>query len=356
MPDSVIRRTLLVSRAWMAFTAAAAIAAAALAAPAAAQDVLDRPPSLSGGWVGVPWTLHLDVAHRVGDGARTSTFGGVLGLPQGSAAGVVWASGSVTVPGEADEVEVFIRRAFETPAGVGVTVAWNTAAESLDAEASLARWIGPVRMLGAARWFTDALDAGDDRVAVAGGVVWQPLAGRAPLALAADVATPLDLAAGEDVAWSAGLQAGIPHTALTVSLQATNTAAPTLQGATLATGGTRFGFEVTAPIPAGFFLGRYPPRESALESVVEAPEEPADAVVEIRRYAYGPARIVVDAGAVVEWVNRDAAVHTATAEDGAWDSGGIRQGDSWRARFDRPGTYPYLCGPHPFMKGVVIVR
>lgn len=348
------------------FALAAAFAAPA-AAPAGAQDVLDRSPNVSGAWVGLPWTLHLDVPHRFGDGAHTSTFTGVLGLPHGSAAGVAWASGSRTVAGETHEVELFVRRAFIAPAGLGVTVAWNQAAESLDAEASLARWIGPLRLLGAARWFADpravdavdAVDAGgtgDDRFALAGGVVWQPLAGRAPVALVADVAAPLDLADGEELAWSAGVQAGIPHTALTMSLQATNTAATTLQGATLATVGTRFGFALTAPIPAGFFLGRYPPRESAMESVVEEPEEPAGAVVEIRRYAYAPARVVIEAGSVVEWVNRDVVVHTATAEDGAWDSGAIRQGGSWRARFDRPGTYPYYCGPHPFMKGVVIVR
>ena len=81
-----------------------------------------------------------------------------------------------------------------------------------------------------------------------------------------------------------------------------------------------------------------------------------DAVVEIRRYAYGPGRIVIRAGDVVEWTNQDAVVHTATAQDGAWDSGGIRPGESWRARFDRPGVYLYDCGPHPFMKGTVIVR
>jgi plastocyanin len=326
---------------------------------AAAQDILDRSVNLSSGWIGLPWTLHAGVHHRVGDDARAATFTGTLGLPHASAAGLAWVS-MATVPGGADELEAFFRHRLlsqtTAPADVALTAAWNTDASSFDAEAALARRFGSLRLGGAARWFSDVPAAGEARFAAAGGVVWHPLPRSAPLALAADVAAPLDLAEGEDVAWSASVQAGIPHTALTVSLRAANTRAPTLQGSTFAAGATRFGLELTAPIPVGYFVGLYPSRESAMESVAAEPEEPADEIVEIRRYAYVPQRIVVRAGSVVEWVNHDAVVHTATAEDDAWDSGGIQPGSSWRARFDRPGTYPYFCGPHPFMKGVVEVR
>ena len=65
---------------------------------------------------------------------------------------------------------------------------------------------------------------------------------------------------------------------------------------------------------------------------------------------------MVRAGSVVEWVNRDAVVHTVNAEDGTFHSGAIEAGQSWRARFDEPGRYPYYCGPHPYMKGIVVVR
>lgn len=337
------------------------------AAPAEGQDVLDRSPTLSGGWVGIPWTLHVELPHRFhdvqpGDGfevATTTTFTHALGLPWSSLAGVAYAIQSPTVPGESDEIQPFFRhRLFDADrafADVALTGAWNTAAGSLDGEALLARRVGPVRLLGAARWFSDARGSGDSRAALAAGAVWHPLPRTAPLSLAGDIALPLDRETGEDVAWSAGVQAGIPHTALTLSLQATNTAATTLQGRTFATSGTRYGFELTVPVPAGFFLGRYPAREAAMEAVVEAGEA-ADAVVEIRRYAYGPVRVVVRPGSVVEWVNRDDVVHTATAEDNAWDSGAIRTGQTWRARFDETGIYPYYCGPHPFMKGVVVVR
>jgi plastocyanin len=30
-------------------------------------------------------------------------------------------------------------------------------------------------------------------------------------------------------------------------------------------------------------------------------------------------------------------------------------GESWQRVFDKPGTYPYTCGPHPEMTGKVVV-
>jgi plastocyanin len=32
------------------------------------------------------------------------------------------------------------------------------------------------------------------------------------------------------------------------------------------------------------------------------------------------------------------------------------QGESWSAKFDKPGRYAYICDPHPYMRGVVVVR
>lgn len=343
--------------------------AGSAAAPAGAQDVLERSPNINGGWVGIPWTLHVELPHRFRNADRgtgttglitTTTFTGALGLPLSSLAGVSLAIQSPTAPGEPDEIQPFIRHRLldgsESFADIAATAAWNSAAGSLDAEALLARQLGPVRVLGTARWFSDARGRGDAGAALGAGAVWHPMPRSAPIALAGDLTVPVDLAEETELAWSAGVQLGIPFTTLTLSLQATNTAAATLQGASFATGRPRYGFEVTTPIPAGFFLGRYPAREAAVEAVVEDPGGTPAVVVEIRRYAYGPLRTVIRAGSVVEWVNRDAVVHTATAEDGAWSSRGIQPGSSWRARFDEPGIYPYYCGPHPFMKAVVIVQ
>lgn len=356
-------------RLWPSRRCAAPVLAALALAPAAgmAQDVLDRTPNLSGGWVGIPWTVHSELPHRFhdtdpGDGTSigsTTTFTHSLGLPARTLAGVAWAMQSPTVAGETDEVQLFLRHRLlgeeAAFADVAATAAWNVAAGSLDGELQLARWLGPLRLLGAARVFSDARGAGQTRGALAAGAVWHPLPGRAGLALAGDLAVPLDREDGEDVAWSAGVQLGLPHTALSVSLHLTNTAATTLQGASFG-GDTRYGVELALTVPVGYLLGRYPDRQAARDAVVEGVDAPADVVVDIRNYIFGPRRLVVPRGAVVEWVNRDDVVHTANAEDAAWTSGSIRPGESWRARFDEPGTYPYYCGPHPYMKAVVVVR
>jgi hypothetical protein len=47
---------------------------------------------------------------------------------------------------------------------------------------------------------------------------------------------------------------------------------------------------------------------------------------------------------------------TITADDGSWDSGSRTSGKTWTRRFVQPGDYAFHCTPHPFMKGVVVVR
>jgi plastocyanin len=349
-----------------AIAAALALATGLAPATVTAQDVLDRTPNLSGGWVGIPWTVHSELPHRFWDTGRggggigsTTTFIHSLGLPAHTLAGVAWAMQSPTVPDRPDEVQLYVRHRLlgqeAAFADMAVTAAWNFAAQSVDGEIEAARWLGPVRLLGAARWFTDTRGTGEAGGALAVGAVWHPLPGRAGLGLAGDVAIPVGGAADAETAWSAGVQAGLPHTGLSVSLHVASTAARTLQGASLGVG-TRYGVELALTVPVGYVLGGYPDRAAAQEAVVGDVEAPVGAVVDIRQYAFGPVRMVVSPGTVVEWVNRDDVVHTADAEDAAWGSGAIPPGGSWRARFDQPGAYPYYCGPHPYMKGVVIVR
>lgn len=76
----------------------------------------------------------------------------------------------------------------------------------------------------------------------------------------------------------------------------------------------------------------------------------------IRNLAYTPVRIEVAAGTTIRWTNRDQVDHTVTAQDGSWNSGIIRPGETWERTFSGPGTYDFYCIPHPFMKGTVVVR
>jgi plastocyanin len=63
----------------------------------------------------------------------------------------------------------------------------------------------------------------------------------------------------------------------------------------------------------------------------------------------------VPAGTTVEWVNGDAFAHSIAAEDGSFQSPDIGSGERFSFTFTEPGTYAYLCGIHPTMRGTIIV-
>jgi hypothetical protein len=57
----------------------------------------------------------------------------------------------------------------------------------------------------------------------------------------------------------------------------------------------------------------------------------------------------------VTWTNTGALAHTATAANGAFDTGLVEPGESKTMALAAPGTYEYLCTPHPWMKGTLTV-
>jgi plastocyanin len=79
-------------------------------------------------------------------------------------------------------------------------------------------------------------------------------------------------------------------------------------------------------------------------------------IVEISQFQFSPREITVDAGTVVEWMNRDQAVHNIIAPDAKLASPGMDTGDHVEFTFTKPGDYPYLCGLHPHMTGIIHVR
>jgi plastocyanin len=77
--------------------------------------------------------------------------------------------------------------------------------------------------------------------------------------------------------------------------------------------------------------------------------------VQIVEFTYEPDPVVVQAGGKVIWQNQDTAPHTATADDGSFDTGTIEQGKIGSATFKEPGTFTYFCEIHPTMHGTVEV-
>jgi plastocyanin len=78
--------------------------------------------------------------------------------------------------------------------------------------------------------------------------------------------------------------------------------------------------------------------------------------VAIEAFAFQPATVTVKAGQEVTWTNHDPAEHTVTQEGDGFDSGTMAAGGAFKATFDQPGEYRYICTLHPGMKGRVVVE
>jgi plastocyanin len=77
--------------------------------------------------------------------------------------------------------------------------------------------------------------------------------------------------------------------------------------------------------------------------------------VDIVEFTYQPDPVVVQVGGKVIWQNQDTAPHTATADDGSFDTGVIEKGKLGSATFKEAGTFTYFCEIHPTMHGTVEV-
>lgn len=63
----------------------------------------------------------------------------------------------------------------------------------------------------------------------------------------------------------------------------------------------------------------------------------------------------VKVGDTVTWMNADRQAHTATSDDGTFDSGSLFPNGTFSFTFKKAGTYPYACTIHPTIRGKVIV-
>jgi plastocyanin len=78
--------------------------------------------------------------------------------------------------------------------------------------------------------------------------------------------------------------------------------------------------------------------------------------VNIENFAFDPPDLVIDLNDSVRWTNLDFTIHTATADDGLFSSPNLANNQSFTFTFTTGGSFPYHCGPHPFMAGTVTVR
>ncbi len=73
---------------------------------------------------------------------------------------------------------------------------------------------------------------------------------------------------------------------------------------------------------------------------------------------FAPSKITIVIGVnnTVVWKNEDNDWHTAHSNIPEFNSGLIEPGASFTHVFERAGTFPYHCDPHPWMTGLVIVE
>lgn len=337
----------------------------------AAQTRIDRPPNLGGTWVPEPGVVQFNFIHRfyVSPGpSRTvinaPTFTFALGLPARLALGTRYSTRS-DVPGHTNEIEAYARwqpwgwggDAAAKPVVVAITPAWNGAARSVDGEVSVDWTRGRLTLSGAVRGMSQAYGEDRARAGLAGGAVVRI---NPYVALGGDVASLLDTDPGEKAAWSAGLLFLIPGSPHLFSLHASTVDVNTIQGSSrkgllpISVGKVLYGFEFTIPL----HLKRFSPWFGG--GAAQSPPSPGEAGVaaEVRMAAFKFAAdtVVIAAGQTVRWTNTDPVEHTVTFESGVAGSGLLPANGTFAVRFDRPGTYAYYCTPHPFMKGVVVVK
>jgi plastocyanin len=331
-----------------------------------AQAVVDRTPNLDDGWIVSPGVIQFNFVHRFEVSpppAREVTnfpnFHFATGLPYEFNVALDYATNSTIFTGIPNEYQLslrrpLLRRSRGGPLDLSVTAGYNFAPQSVDGEISLARSIGRVRLLGTVRGISNGYDVQRSLWGVGGGAVvritnWLSLAGDVfGLVNAPD-------GAGLGTVWGAGAQIRIPYTPHTFSIQVTNTQSASIEGSSRGVRGVHMGgFEFTIP----FTLSRYFGRRKAAPPAGARPvttDTTGAPLVHIANLAFAPKELQVRAGTRVRWVNDDQVQHTVTADDGSLSSPLIDGGQTYERVFDRPGTYPYHCTPHPFMTARVTV-
>ena len=78
-------------------------------------------------------------------------------------------------------------------------------------------------------------------------------------------------------------------------------------------------------------------------------------------YAPASTTVVLGVNSTVTWTNNDIAAHTVTSDNktgttAVFDSGNMAVGAAYTYNFTTPGTYPYHCNYHTWMKGTIVVK
>jgi plastocyanin len=327
------------------------------------QSVLERSPGIHGVW-GLPsGNMAFVFAHRFevrsGGDEVTSipTFTLAAGVPLGLTLGVDFTTYSEVVPEDltANEAQYWLKRPFSFGDALSAApiAAYNTAADSFEGALDVRVALGRIDLFAEGRAHSSLFGSGDFG---ASGTAGAAVHINRYLAITGDYGTVLTEG---DVpgAWSAAVALAIPASPHTLSLQVTNGGATTFQGAsrekTTGTEDVRYGFTFTVPLGNGSRWRRLIDPEAPAPAAGLS-EPPAHGVF-LSNNSFARPELEVRVGELVRWVNQDPVAHSVAAVDGSWSSGRLETGEQYQRVFVEPGRYEYVCGPHPWMKGVVVV-
>jgi plastocyanin len=77
--------------------------------------------------------------------------------------------------------------------------------------------------------------------------------------------------------------------------------------------------------------------------------------VTIQGMKFNPADLTIKAGDTVTFTNMDGAPHTASADNGSFDTGKLNTNKSAALTFGAKGEFAYHCNIHPGMKAAIHV-
>jgi plastocyanin len=83
-----------------------------------------------------------------------------------------------------------------------------------------------------------------------------------------------------------------------------------------------------------------------------SPAAPSTFNLDMIDFSYSVLNLEVPVGSTVTWTNTGNARHSATADDGSWDTGLFGSGEQASITFDTPGIYTYYCILHGSPGGI----
>jgi plastocyanin len=116
----------------------------------------------------------------------------------------------------------------------------------------------------------------------------------------------------------------------------------------------------TLPLSASRNPSRFPRLCAALlltAAIIPAAAQSGDsAQLKIDNFKFGPDHLTVTKGTEVTWTNQDDIPHSIVLNALGVRSSALDTDKTFSYRFDKTGTFSYVCGLHPFMHGQVVVK